>query len=169
MPEFTIHPLLLNSQSDIIPGHNCRLFWDLRELPDYARCVTNPEEFLSVSDLAESATQPALNSIDITCLTFPWRIHIDCSEGITVGDVLHAVQASALRLISHDEWYVLSETEKIEANRNFINRCKLATDFHKCRMGGVRRMDCLQHTLFSGLFASLETDGVFIMELRSPK
>ncbi|KAF8962573.1 ectomycorrhiza-regulated small secreted protein [Flammula alnicola] len=171
MSNFTIHPLLVYSQHDVVPGHVCPVYWDLRESPDNARDIANPNpnEPLTFANLAQPATLPSLDSLDITCGLFSgdWPIKLRRPEGITVGDVLEAIHTTVTRRISHDEWNELSERQQERIKVVFDNRWKAAMDSGECRQNGVLRVDCLlQHTLFGGLSVSVETDNTCILTLR---
>lgn len=172
MTDFTMHPLLSYSQHNVlggdVAGHPCLTTWDMRTPTEYAR-YTKHDQPLTSTDLAQPATQPPLESLEITCGFFPgnWPITIRRPRGITVGDVLEAIHTAIIRRISHAEWEAFSERQREGIKIVFNNRWQAAADPDVCRQNGVLRMDCLlQHTLFGGLSVSLETEDSCILSLR---
>lgn len=169
MSAFTIHPLLAYSQPQTLPGYVTPLIWDLRQSPDDARHVANPESSLTFAALAQDATTPALDTINITCGIFPadWPITVHRPEGINVGDVLEAIYAAVQRRISHQEWEQLSPKEQEQIRLVFEERCTQAPVYDDAHNNGVLRVDCLQqHIFFAGLSISLEADQTCILTLR---
>lgn len=158
MTEFTINPLLGYSQHDLAPQtlggpFPCPIAWDMRRPTEYAHYIGSDQP-LTFADLAQFATQPLRESLEITCGFFPgdWPIKITRPAGITVTDVLEAICASMRRRISHAEWNALSEREQGRIKKEFDTRWQAADDSGECRQNGVLRKDCLlQHTLFGGL------------------
>ncbi|KAF9485128.1 hypothetical protein BDN70DRAFT_675245 [Pholiota conissans] len=167
-----MHHLLVYSQHNVlggdVAGHPCLISWDMRTPTEYARYIDHDQP-LSFNDLAQPATEPSLESLEITCGFFPgdWPIQITHAGGITVGDVLDAIHNTIIRRISHAEWNLLSERQQDRIKVVFNNRWQAAADPDVCRQNGVLRMDCLlQHTKFGGLSVSLEADDSCILSLR---
>jgi hypothetical protein len=164
--DFDLHPLLRYNQYPVVPGHCCPLLWDLRQPPDTGRVVSAESFYLS-----EWATTPPTAILHITCDIFPgvWPVEVCHLEGITIGDVLHAIYTTLMHPIRRQEWDQLSENQRSRVNVVFEARCKVAVDGEECRSRGILRVDCLlQHTLFAGLSVSLATDCSCILILRRP-
>lgn len=169
LPHLAIHPLLVYSQHDVLPGHVTPLMWDLHEIPDGAHLVENPDEPLAPEQLMEDATRPSLNILTITCGVFPadWPIIIKQKLDISVSDVLRAIYAAVHRRISHEEWNELSPKEQVKITATFEERCNKSADPKATRDNGVLRIDCLlQHTSFAGLSVSPDEEDTCILTLR---
>ena len=167
-----LHPLLRYSQHEVVPGNCAPILWDLREPPESALHIDNPEKPHSPSDLSQPATTPPCLDLYITCEVFPesWPIEVRRPVAITVGDVLDTIHSVINRRISQHEWDRLSEKQRARIGVKFDDRCKLSPQREECRANGVLRVDCLlAHTLFAGLSASHDEDGSFIMTLRRPQ
>ena len=167
-----LHPLLRYSQHDIVRGHCSSILWDLRESPEAALYVENLEKTLSFYDLSHLATTPASTILHLTCGIFPeaWPIEVRRLEGVTVGDVLHAIHSVVNRRIKQEEWDRICEKQQKRIAEVFDNRCKLSPEREECRKNGVLRVDCLlSHILFAGLSPLPEEDGSFILTLRRPQ
>lgn len=148
--------------------HPCPIHWDLRVSSDNARLYGDPNRPLTFAHLASPATQPTLDSLDITCGIFEnWPIEVRRPEGIAVADVLEAIRSTLLRRISHAEWEAFSESQREKIEVVFNERWMAAEDPDATRQNGVLRMDCLlQRTIFAGLSVSLETSNTCILTLR---
>lgn len=174
MTDFTINLLLAYSQHDIAPQRfggpfPCPIHWDMRKSTEHAHYVYDVERPLSFADLGQFATEPPLESLEITCGFFPanWSIEIRRPEGVKVSDVLETIHANMKRRISHAEWDVLSEREQDRIKVVFDARWQAAEDSSECRQNGVLRMDCLiYHTLFGGLSILPDTQDRCILSLR---
>ncbi|KAF8155949.1 ectomycorrhiza-regulated small secreted protein [Crassisporium funariophilum] len=172
IPDFALHPLLCYTQHDIIPGHCSHILWDLREAPESARRVLKLDEPLSPFDLSQPATSPPVLVLHVTCGMFPveWPIEVRRLQGVTVGDVLHAIHDVVSKQIRRDEWELLCLKQQDRIGVVFDNRCRMSVDREECRARGVLRVDCLlHHTWFAGLSASLVDDCSCILTLRRPK
>ena len=173
MIEFTINPLLAYSQHDLAPQtlggpFPCPIVWDMREPTEFAHYIGSDQPLI-FADLAQLATRPQRESLEIICGFFPgdWPIKITRPGGITVTDVLEAIYASMLRRISHAEWDTLSEREQGRVKNEFDTRWQAAEDSGACRQNGVLRKDCLlQHTLFGGLSVYPGMEDRCILSLR---
>ena len=169
--DFYLHPLLLYNQYPVIPGHCCPLHWDVRHLPDSAKRVLSADQTITPFYLSRLATNPPTAILHITCEIFPgeWPIEVRRLEGITVGDVLHAIHTALMRPIRRQEWDQLCEKQRSRVEVVFEERCKMADDREECRSRGILRVDCLlQHTLLAGLSVSLVKDCSCILTLRRP-
>ncbi|KAF5310872.1 hypothetical protein D9619_007876 [Psilocybe cf. subviscida] len=169
LPHLAIHPLLVYSQHDVLPGHVTPLMWDLHETPDGIHFVDNPDEPLALEHLEEDATKPSLTSLTITCGVLPADCPIIIKQklGINVSDVLRGIYAAVHRRISHDEWNELSSKEQARITATFEERCNKSTDPQATRKNGVLRIDCLlQHTSFAGLSVSPDEEDTCILTLR---
>ena len=172
MGSSVLHPLLRYSQHDVVPGNCAPILWDLRESPESALHIDNPDKQLSPFDLSQPASTPPSRVLCITCNVFPepWPIEIRRPEAITVGDVLESIHSVISRRITQHEWEQLSEKQRARIGVKFDDRCKMSPQREECRANGVLRVDCvLAHTLFAGLSASHDEDDTFIMTLRRPQ
>ncbi|KAH9948818.1 hypothetical protein B0H21DRAFT_216154 [Amylocystis lapponica] len=134
---------------------------------------------LSLDDLGQQATHPAVKRMTITCDDIPqWPIVLEpqvqgrsnylsvpatsADAPITVGDVLIAVHRSLQQKISHVDWARLSRSEEVDIARAYTRRCKTfpsAEAFEASQ--GVRRVDYLKDRyMFKGLMRS-SSDGRF--------
>lgn len=169
LPQLAIHPLLVYSQHDVLPGHVTPLMWDLHEDPDGVHLVENPDEPLATDHLMEDATRPSVNTLTITCGVFPadWPIVIKQKLDINISDILRAIYDAVHRRISRDEWDELSQKEQTRITATFEERCSKSTDPMAARGNGVLRVDCLlQHTSFAGLSVSPDEEDTCILTLR---
>ena len=167
-----LHPLLSYSQHTVVPGSCCPILWDLRESPESALHVDNPDKQLSINDLTQFATTPPCQILRIICDAFPepWPIVVRRAEGITVGDVLQTIYSVANSRIIQDEWDRIGEKQRGRIGDVFDNRCMMSMQREACRANGVLRVDCLLfHTLFAGLSPSFDEDDSFILTLRRPQ
>lgn len=173
MAEFTINPLLAYSQYNVGPQYQsslgpCLISWDMRAPPERAHYL-GPKQPLNFSELAQPATQPPLQTMQITCGIFPghWPIKVHRTEGLTVGDILDAVRTVMMRRVTHTEWCAFGERERARITAVFNERCQAAANGIDSRLNGVLRMDCLlQHTLFGGLSVQPKAREGCIMSLR---
>ncbi|PPQ96832.1 hypothetical protein CVT26_006001 [Gymnopilus dilepis] len=167
MADFDVNPLIAYSQHEV---RGCRLIWDVREPPlDSARLVSDPEESPSHLDFTQFATNPPLPRLHVVCDFFNayWPIKAQREEGVTVGDVLHAIHTTLIKRISQEEYDHLSPRQQNRVRDAFEERCSMAADRDGCRSHGVIRSDCLlEHTGFAGLSPSLEMDSTCILTLR---
>ncbi|KAF8814672.1 hypothetical protein BYT27DRAFT_7081348 [Phlegmacium glaucopus] len=166
-----LNPLLKYSQHRVGEGHCC-ILWDLREPPESALYIENPDKPLSPSDLSQHATTPPRRIFHIICDVFPkaWPIKVQRLEGVTVGDVLCAIHSVINRRIIQDEWDRICEKQRERIGHIFDDRCRISMQREECRANGVLRVDCLlKHTLFAGLSASPDEDDTFILTLRRPQ
>jgi len=167
-----LHPLLQFPQHDVVPGYCCSILWDLRESPEAALHVDNPDKPLSLCDLSQLATAPPCHNLRITCDVLPetWPIEVRRPEGVTVGDVLHTIHSVLDRRIIQYEWDRICEKQRSRIGDVFDNRCMMAMQREESRANGVLRVDCLLlHTLFAGLSASPDEEDTFILTLRRPR
>lgn len=169
--DFYLHPLLRYNQHAVASGHCCPLLWDLRSPPELAKRVVNADQAITSFYLSRLATNPPTAILHITNDIFPgeWPIEVRRLEGITVGDILHAIHTALMLPIRRQEWEQLSEKQRGRIDLVFEERCKMSIDREESRSRGVLRIDCLlQHTLFAGLSISLVKDCSCILTLRRP-
>lgn len=168
----TLHPLLLYSQHDILPGHCTSLLWDLREPPiKSVRHISTPHITLTEHDLAQHATVPRVPVLHITCGIFPdaWTMKAYNPEGLTLLDVLEAIHDSLKMQLTRGEWDSLCLKQRGRISTVFNLRWRVASAPAKTRSHGVLRADCLlNHTLFAGLTLSPLTANRCVLTLRRP-
>ncbi|TFK32339.1 ectomycorrhiza-regulated small secreted protein [Crucibulum laeve] len=168
-----LHPLLRQSQHEVVPDHRCYILWDLREAPAFsARSVSRLEHSIPHSHLSQNATVPPTTLLYITIGILPesWAITVQNAWSITVLDVLASIYSSLLTPLTHSEWDRLSLKHRQRVTGMFENRCRLSANEQETRSQGVLRVDCLlRHTWFAGLTISLEVENSCILSLRRPR
>ena len=171
---FTLHQYLHYSQHEqpSEPGIYCPLVWDLRELPSSgARHVSNLQQPLSPRRLAQAATFPLVQSLEITCDILPehWLIEAYNPAYVTLFDVLQAIYDSLHVPLLEEECERLTPKQRARARAAYERRCEMALQPEVCREQGMLRLDCLaNHILFGGLSPSMEMRWSFILSLRRP-
>ncbi|KAJ7512866.1 ectomycorrhiza-regulated small secreted protein [Mycena galericulata] len=173
MPPPILHPLLQYSQHHIERGQCCPLLWDLGEPPHSARHVSAPDRTLSEFELSQHATNPPVSFLRITCGIFPeesWAVETRNWLGVTIRNVLDEIFATVRRQISYAEWDKLCPKQQDRVNVVFDARWRRSVDPAQVREHGVLRADCLlQHVLFAGLSAALDTEDTYLLTLGRPK
>lgn len=171
MPQVTMHPLLLYSQHDVVPGHCCPILWDLRTPPLTVRHILSPDRPLSDFELSQHATTPPVLLLRITCDVFPqpWPIEATNALGVTIRNVLEAVATCMSAQITLQEWGEISPKQQDRVNRVFDARWRASGD-PSIRLRGILRVDCLlRHYLFSGFTFLPSSDDTCILTLGRPK
>ncbi|KAF7360589.1 hypothetical protein MVEN_00790300 [Mycena venus] len=179
MSQPVLHPLLQYSQHARESGNTCPLIWDLRESPRTARHVSAPDRPLSEFELSQHATNPPVFSLRVTCGIFPeesWAVEARNWLGVTVGNVLDAINSTLHTQITYPEWNKLCPKQQNRVNIVFDARWRRSVDAAQVRERGVLRSDCiLQHVLFAGLSLApsdpdnAEATTTYLLTLKRPK
>lgn len=126
--------------------------WDIRRAPRHTARVAG--QLVSAYHLAQLATHPGVTALRVISdlLSENWVITAFNPTGVTVGDVLEAIQRGLHVPLTQPEWECMSPTKRTRIEATFYARCAASRDFDRTRYGGVRRIDCLLHTtVFAGL------------------
>ncbi|KAF9476954.1 hypothetical protein BDN70DRAFT_811415 [Pholiota conissans] len=172
MSTLVLNPILAFTQGGGSPtqatDHPCPIHWDLRKSSVEARLNGDPNSPLTFGHLGRPATDPKLDSLDITCgMLEKWPIKVRRPEGIDVIDVLENIRKTLLCRVSRTEFERFSKGQQEKITAVFVERCNKAQDPDKARENGVLRLDCLlQHTIFAGLSVSLDKEKTCILTLR---
>lgn len=175
-PQFMIHPLL-NGEAP---------------RPDFGFDLSSPTfrpvryvgpgqtTVLSLAEMRETATHPAITQMRITCDVIPqWPIELAYSPydihgehlslppvsgsvpPITLGDVLFAVHRVLQTQISHLDWGRLSMSEEIAIARAYTRRCRSIPSVAQLEASqGVKRVDfLLDKFIFRGLVRDPNSQG----------
>jgi len=126
--------------------------------------MSDPSETITRTDLprdiwTQAATQPAVGSMDIKCLGFPWRITIHPrlqGSYITVADVFKCIHGALSIPVTAAEFDLLPTAgEKHAVTEAFLQRCRRRSN-HALRISehgsGIKRVDFLRgRSEFKGL------------------
>ena len=149
-----LHRLL---RYDLEHSQRAPIHWDLHDIPSSAHyCLSSIPlgATLAKDELIMSATVPAVNSLRIVCevLPFDWPIVANNATGVTVEDVLHAIQDALQKRVGKHEWNVLSDKHQRRVSTVFDSRWQKSPDPVATRAAGVQRLDTLlKHDFFGGL------------------
>ncbi|TDL22710.1 hypothetical protein BD410DRAFT_803144 [Rickenella mellea] len=148
------------------------LIWDTRRSWRTARAASSPNHYLHPHYLSQYATNPPTPYFRITCGTFPrdWFIDVKMSRnshGVTVVDVLRAIDELLRVRITPREWDKATEKHRKGVLKEHNRRCKSSRDPEYERRGGVRRVDWLgDRTGFVGLSPSYEASHTWNLTMK---
>ncbi|KAJ8693690.1 hypothetical protein PTI98_008665 [Pleurotus ostreatus] len=157
------------SQHDLPGGNRCRIKWDLRQPPCSSAQLIESDQTLSDTELAQHATHPPLNTLQIICgvLPFEWPIIAQNPTGVTIADVLQAIHQTVMVQIKQNEYDALSLKQRNRIAQIFDTRWRASLEPRTIWSFGVLRVDCLlNHTIFAGLTMTIEGTDACIVSLR---
>ncbi|KAI0317426.1 hypothetical protein OF83DRAFT_1171986 [Amylostereum chailletii] len=177
---YTLNPNLLAYW----PYGNSQFCWDVSTSPRFAKVNqqigASIVDYMGIaSDFGEPATFPLAPAVRIVRWAddgmhwwpWPWPIEVCNSEGVLVGDVLHAVYANLGELLSREEWAALGQRRREAVTRvwkrriegqlqDALARRRAGEHWESSGVDGARRFDLLlENRYFRGLDVAPDGEG----------